>query len=157
MKHLKFVLNGREEETEVVEGLRLVDLLRNEYGLCGTKESCGQGECGVCTVLVDNKAVHSCLLLALQVENCEVTTIEGLGMDGKPDPVQEAFMECGAIQCGFCTPGMIMSVKGLLLANPSPSDDEIKEALEGNICRCTGYTKIIQAVRLAAERGAGLC
>lgn len=157
MKHLKFVLNGREEETEVVEGLRLVDLLRNEYGLCGTKESCGQGECGACTVLVDNKAVHSCLLLALQVENCEVTTIEGLGMDGKPDPVQEAFMECGAIQCGFCTPGMIMSAKGLLLANPSPSDDEIKEALEGNICRCTGYTKIIQAVRLAAERGAGLC
>lgn len=157
MKHLKFVLNGREEETEVMEGLRLVDLLRNVYGLCGTKESCGQGECGACTVLVDNKAVHSCLLLAIQVENCEVTTIEGLGRDGKPDPVQEAFMECGAIQCGFCTPGMIMSAKGLLLANPSPSDDEIKEALEGNICRCTGYTKIIQAVRLAAERGAGLC
>lgn len=157
MKRLKFILNGKGEETEVPEGIRLVDLLRDVYGLCGTKESCGQGECGACTVLVNKKAVHSCLLLAVQVEDCEVVTIEGLERDGKLDPVQEAFMACGAIQCGFCTPGMIMSAKGLLLSNPDPSDEEIKEALEGNICRCTGYTKIIQAVRLAAKKGAGLC
>ena len=157
MKQLQFKLNGKNEEVIVEEGLRLVDLLRDRYGLCGTKISCEQGECGACTILLNNQAVHSCLVLAIQAEGCEVVTVEGLEKDGKLDPVQEAFMECGAIQCGFCTPGMIISAKGLLLNNPQPTDEEIKEALEGNLCRCTGYTKILQAVRLAAERGDSLC
>ena len=157
MKQLRFKLNGKKEEVMVEEGLRLVDLLRNRFGLCGAKISCEQGECGACTVLLDNQAVHSCLILAVQTEGCEVITVEGLEKDGKLDPVQEAFMECGAIQCGFCTPGMIMSAKGLLLNNPKPTDKEIKEALEGNLCRCTGYTKILQAVRLAAERSGSQC
>lgn len=121
--------------------------------LTGTKEACGQGECGACTVLLDNEAVNSCLVLAEQVDGKSVTTIEGLAKDGVLDPLQQAFVDCGAIQCGFCTPGMIMSAKGLLLKNPNPTEEEIKEAVEGNICRCTGYVKIIEAVKQAGGKG----
>lgn len=153
-KTIRFTLNGNPQAIEVADGLRLVDLLREGFNLCGTKESCGQGECGACTVLVNNKAVHSCLMLAEQADGTSVVTIEGLAKDGELDPIQTAFVESGAIQCGYCTPGMIMSAKGLLLHNSHPTDDEIKEALAGNLCRCTGYTKILQAVKLAAQRGA---
>lgn len=153
--NINFVLNGETKTAQAAPGLRLVDLLRDEYGLCGTKESCGQGECGACTVLINDRAVHSCLTLASEVEGCTIITIEGLSKCGELDPVQQAFIDCGAIQCGYCTPGMILSAKGLLLHNSSPSDDEIKEALEGNLCRCTGYVKILEAVRTAAERMGG--
>ncbi len=153
-KTIHFTLNGNPQTIEVDAGLRLVDLLREKFDLCGTKESCGQGECGACTVLVNNEAVHSCLMLAEQADGTDVLTIEGLEKDGQLDPIQTAFIECGAIQCGYCTPGMIMSTKGLLLNNSHPTDDEIKEALAGNLCRCTGYSKILQAVKLAAQRGA---
>ena len=152
MRSIEFELNGKKTIAEVDISDRLVDLLRNQFHLCGTKEACGQGECGACTVLVDEEAVHSCLMLAVQAEGKRVTTIEGLAQNGQIDPVQQAFIDCGAVQCGFCTPGMIMSAKGLLLHNQDPTDEEIKEALEGNLCRCTGYVKIIEAVKVAAER-----
>lgn len=153
-KTIRFTLNGISQTFEVDAGLRLVDLLREKFKLFGTKESCGQGECGACTVLLNNDAVHSCLTLATQADGADIVTIEGLERNGELDPIQTAFIECGAIQCGYCTPGMIMSAKGLLLHNPHPTDDEIKEALAGNLCRCTGYTKILEAVKLAAQRGA---
>lgn len=147
---ISFTLNGRTVTAQVEPGLRLVDLLRGEFRLCGTKESCGQGECGACTVLMNNEAVHSCMILAVQADGTDIVTIEGLADGDTLDPLQEAFIKYGAIQCGYCTPGMIMAAKGLLLANPRPTDDEIKTALGGNICRCTGYTKILQAVKAAA-------
>lgn len=153
MSQIKFVLNGVEVSAYVEPNWRLLDLLRETFNLTGTKEACGQGECGACTVLLDNEAVNSCLVLAEQVDGRSVTTIEGLAKDGELDPLQQAFVDCGAIQCGFCTPGMIMSAKGLLLKNPNPTEEEIKEAMEGNICRCTGYVKIIEAVKQAGGKG----
>lgn len=147
---ISFSLNGQPVQTEVEPGLRLIDLLRDSFDLTGTKEACGQGECGACTVLLERQAVNACLVLAAQVDGKAVTTIEGLSRNGVLDPLQQAFVDCGAIQCGFCTPGMILSAKGLLLHNPHPTDGEIKEAMEGNICRCTGYVKIIEAIRQAA-------
>ncbi len=153
-KTIHFTLNGNLQTIDVNDDLRLVDLLREKFKLCGTKESCGQGECGACTVLVNNDAVHSCLMLAEQADGTDIVTIEGLEKDGALDQIQTAFVETGAIHCGYCTPGMIMSAKGLLLHNRHPTDDEIKEALAGNLCRCTGYTKILEAVKLAAQRGA---
>jgi aerobic-type carbon monoxide dehydrogenase small subunit (CoxS/CutS family) len=155
MLHIRFKLNGKKVEAEVREGTRAIDLLRNTFGLTGTKESCGQGECGSCTILLDEEAVHSCLLLAAQMDGCRVVTIEGLEKDGELDVLQQAFLDAGAIQCGYCTPGMIMAAKGLLLHNPTPTTDEIKEAMSGNLCRCTGYKKIREAVELAAERQKG--
>ena len=152
MKQVSFILNNVPVTVKADPGLRLVDLLRESFGLCGTKEACGQGECGACTVLLNDQAVHACLTLVTDIDGCRVVTIEGLGQEGAMDVVQEAFVDAGAIQCGYCTPGMIMSAKALLMRNPHPSLDDIKEALEGNICRCTGYTKIIEAVLLAAER-----
>ncbi len=149
---ITFTLNGDKTTVTAAPGQRLIDLLRDVFGLCGTKESCGQGECGVCTVLLDNRAVHSCLLLAAEADGHAVTTIEGLFVGQQLDPVQQAFIDCGAIQCGYCTPGMVLSAKGLLLQNPNPDDEAIKEALAGNLCRCTGYVKILEAVKLAAER-----
>ncbi len=131
----------------------LVDLLREELGLTGTKVSCGEGDCGACTVLVNGKPVTSCITLAVSVDGCEITTIEGLVEDGKLHPLQEAFMQQGAAQCGFCTPGMILSAKALLDKNPRPREDEIKQALAGNLCRCTGYASIIRAVHSAAQGG----
>lgn len=146
----KFILNGQQVETETRSDSLLLDTIRENFGLTGTKEGCGKGECGACTVIVDGKAVNSCLVLTSQIENCRVQTIEGLQAAGQLDPLQEAFVKAGAVQCGYCTPGMIMSAKALLDKRPSPSTQEIKESMAGNLCRCTGYTKIIQAVELAA-------
>jgi len=152
---IRFTVNGRSVEQEVDPGLRLLDLLREQLHLTGTKEGCGEGECGACTVLVDGRPVNSCLLLAVQADGSEILTIEGLASGDRLHPIQQAFVECGAVQCGFCTPGFIMSTYALLLHTPNPSDEEIRFALEGNLCRCTGYEKILEAVRLAAARMRG--
>ena len=157
MLQISFELNGENVHVQVEPGERLVDVLRGRFGLTGTKEACGQGECGACTVLLDTQAVNSCLVLAAQVNGHRVTTIEGLSRDGVLDPLQQAFVDCGAIQCGFCTPGMILSAKSLLLRNPHPTIQQIKEELEGNICRCTGYVKIIEAVQKAAGEEVPRC
>lgn len=149
---LNFILNGEDTTVEVAENTRLVDLLRNEFHLTGTKEGCGVGECGACTVVLDGKAVASCLVLAVSVEGKSVLTIEGLSKNGELDPIQEAFIDHHAAQCGFCTPGFIMSAKALLDANPSPTREEIRTAISGNICRCTGYHQIVDAIEDAAER-----
>ena len=147
-----FTLNGKEASAEVEGGMRLVDLLRGPLGLTGTKEGCGEGECGACTVTVDGKAVSSCLFPAVEADGRSVVTIEGLaGPRGTLSPIQRAFVEHGAIQCGFCTPGMIMSAQALLEAHPDPTEDEIRDALLGNLCRCTGYTQIVEAVKQAAR------
>jgi len=149
---LSFKLNGKTVEVAVGPGTLLVDLLRENFGLTGTKVGCREGECGACTVLVDGEAYNSCLMPALKVQGREVTTIEGLQKaDGSLDPIQEAFMDAGAAQCGFCTPGMIMSAKALLDSNPNPEEKEIRRALSGVLCRCTGYRKIVQAVKSAAS------
>ena len=131
-------------------GLTLIEFLRDRLYLTGTKEGCGIGECGACTVLLDEKPVMACLVLAVEVDGCTVDTVEGEATDGQLSDLQKAFVETGAVQCGFCTPGMIMSARGLLRRNPTPSDDEIIEAMDGNLCRCTGYEAILAAVRLAA-------
>ena len=145
-------VNGEQRETDVWEGESLLFALRERLGLPGSKNACEQGECGSCSVLMDGELVCSCLVLAAQAEGHEVVTVEGLGRDGQLHPVQEAFAETGAVQCGFCTPGLIVATADLLAHNPDPSDDEIREALSGNLCRCTGYAKIFDAVRLAASR-----
>lgn len=151
-KKVRFILNGESVSVEVAPNERLLDVIRNKFLLTGTKEGCGYGECGACTVLVDGKAVNSCLVLAQSMDGKKVVTIEGLkGEDGKLHPIQSAFLEKGAVQCGFCTPGMIMSAKALLEENPTPSEEEIKTAIAGNICRCTGYTKIVKAISSAAK------
>lgn len=149
---IKFILNGTEYIKDVNCTQTLLDFLRNEMRLTGTKKGCEIGECGACTVLLDGKAVNSCLVLIGQINNREVTTIEGIGKDGKLHPIQKAFIESGAVQCGFCTPGMIISLIGLLNENPHPSEDEIKMAIEGNLCRCTGYEQILQAVRMITNK-----
>jgi aerobic-type carbon monoxide dehydrogenase small subunit (CoxS/CutS family) len=149
---LSFKLNGKTVEVAVSPGTLLVDLLRENFGLTGTKVGCREGECGACTVLVDGEAYNSCLMPALKIQGREVTTIEGLQKaDGSLDPIQEAFMDAGAAQCGFCTPGMIMSAKALLNSNPNPEENEIRKALSGVLCRCTGYRKIVQAVKSVAS------
>jgi aerobic-type carbon monoxide dehydrogenase small subunit (CoxS/CutS family) len=145
------VVNGKPYTLQVKANETLAVLLREKLGLMGTKVGCEQGECGACTVLMDGKAVNSCLVLAPEVDGCEITTIEGLAKDGMLDPVQKAFIKEGAVQCGYCIPGMIMSTKGLLLENSEPDEDEIKHALSGNFCRCTGYYSIIRAVKTAAK------
>lgn len=129
-----------------------MDLLRESLGLTGTKRGCGSGECGACTVLVDGKAVNSCIYPALKVDQCRVLTVEGLGSEEKPHPLQQAFLEEGAVQCGFCTPGMLMSSYALLQKNKNPTTEQIKESIAGNLCRCTGYIKIINAVKKAAQK-----
>ncbi len=145
-----FVLNGSEVTALASPSELLLDLLRRRLGQTGTKEGCGQGECGACTVLVDGRSVCSCLLPALEVEGRSVVTIEGLGSGNELSVLQRAFVERGGIQCGFCSPGMILSAKVLLERNPEPSDEEIREALAGNLCRCTGYVQIVASVRQAA-------
>jgi carbon-monoxide dehydrogenase small subunit len=139
-------VNGELYELEVPAHRILLDLIREDLGLMGTKQGCGNGECGACTVLLDGDPVNACLVLALQADGKSVTTIEGLSKGGKLDAIQEAFIAKGAIQCGFCTPGMVLSVKALLDRNPHPRQSEIREALTGNFCRCTGYQKIVEAV-----------
>ncbi len=148
---IRFTVNGRKVEREVTADSRLLDLLRDDLHLTGTKEGCGEGECGACTVLIDGKAVNSCLVLAPQADGKEILTVEGLAKGDELHPIQRAFVEKGAVQCGFCTPGFIMSTYALLKESPNPSNEEILTALAGNLCRCTGYTKIIEAVHYAAE------
>jgi carbon-monoxide dehydrogenase small subunit len=145
-------VNGEVHETDVWEGESLLFALRERLGLPGSKNACEQGECGSCSVLLDGELVCSCLVLAAQAEGHGVVTVEGLVQDGQLHPVQQAFAETGAVQCGFCTPGLIVATADLLAHNADPNDDEIREALSGNLCRCTGYAKIFDAVRLAASR-----
>jgi carbon-monoxide dehydrogenase small subunit len=149
---IELTINGeRREADDVWEGESLLYALRERLGLPGSKNACEQGECGSCTVYLDGTPVCSCLVAAGQANGREVTTVEGLGSGEDLHPVQQAFLECGAVQCGFCTPGLIVSTHDLLHRNPHPSDPEIREALAGNLCRCTGYEKIMDAVRTAAE------
>ena len=145
-------VNGEEQQADCWEGESLLFALREKLGFPGSKNACEQGECGSCSVLLDGKLVCACLVLAAQADGHEVTTVEGLAEGGRLHRVQEAFVETGAVQCGFCTPGLVVATADLLARNASPSDDEIREALSGNLCRCTGYAKIFDAVRLAAER-----
>jgi aerobic carbon-monoxide dehydrogenase small subunit len=147
---VELTVNGERREADVWSGESLLYVLRERLGLPGSKNACEQGECGSCSVLLDGKLVCACLVLAAQAEGHEVVTVEGLGVDGELHRVQEAFAETGAVQCGFCTPGLVVATADLLERNASPSDDEIREALSGNLCRCTGYAKIFDAVRLAA-------
>jgi aerobic carbon-monoxide dehydrogenase small subunit len=149
---VEFVVNGEERDAEIWEGESLLYTLREHMGLPGSKNACEQGECGSCSVLLDGELVCACLVLTAQAEGHEVATVEGLGAEGELHPVQEAFAATGAVQCGFCTPGLVMAAADLLQRVPDPSEDEIREALSGNLCRCTGYAKIFDAVRLAAER-----
>ena len=145
-------VNGEWREADPWEGTSLLSMLRDELGLPGSKNACEQGECGSCSVLLDGALVCACLVLAAQADAHDVVTVEGLAGDDGLHPVQEAFVEAGAVQCGFCTPGLVVAVADLLRQRPDPSDDEIREALSGNLCRCTGYGKIFEAVRLAAAR-----
>ncbi|MBI5968650.1 MAG: (2Fe-2S)-binding protein [Deltaproteobacteria bacterium] len=149
---LTLKVNDELYELEVPANWTLLDVIRDELGLTGTKQGCGSGECGACTVLLEGEPVNACLILALQAAGRSVLTIEGLSKDRKIHPIQESFITQGAIQCGFCTPGMVLSVKALLDRNPKPKELEIREALAGNFCRCTGYQKIVEAVLSLANR-----
>ena len=149
--NLRLTINGQEVAREVAAHHTLLEFLRDDVGLTGTKECCAEGECGACTVLLDGKAVNSCLVLAVEAEGSAVTTIEGLEKDAQLDPLQQAFIDKGAVQCGFCIPGMILAAKYLLRENSNPTDAEIKQGLAGNLCRCAGYSRIIDAVREAGR------
>ncbi len=150
---VKFSLNGESIEVEIEPHLTLLQLLRDKLELTGTKEGCGMGECGACTVLLDGRAVNSCILPAMEVEGKSVTTIEGLtDAQGNLHPLQKAFIEYGAVQCGFCSPGMVLSAKALLDENPKPTEEEIRHGIAGNLCRCTGYLQIVQAIKAASNQ-----
>lgn len=149
MKNISLFVNGKEQNVEIDENMRLLDLLREKLGLLGVKEGCSEGECGACSIIMDGEVVNSCLVMAFQAEGSHIITIEGLEENGELHPIQQAFIDVGAVQCGYCTPGMIMSVKALLDKNPNPSRDEIREGISGNLCRCTGYNKIIDATERA--------
>jgi aerobic carbon-monoxide dehydrogenase small subunit len=151
-RELKLTVNGEPYEVLIEPRTTLLSLIRDHLGLTGTKEGCSEGMCGACTVLVDSKAVKSCLVLALQVQGKKVTTIEGLAQGGQLSPIQDSFIEHGAIQCGFCTPGMVLSAKAFLDEHPNPSEEDVKFAIAGNLCRCTGYVKIIEAITGVASR-----
>lgn len=147
---INLTVNGQQHTLETEPQERLLDLLRLKLKLTGAKEGCGEGECGACTVIMNGEAVNACMVLAYQARNADILTIEGLATHGGLDIVQQAFVDNGAVQCGYCTPGMIMSTKALLLKNANPDEAEIREALAGNLCRCTGYVNIIKAVKMAA-------
>ena len=148
---IRFTLNGKKTQVDCAPDRRVVDILREDFGLTGTKEGCGSGECGACTILVDDQNRLSCLMLAAQLEGRTITTIEGLAGESRPHPIQEAFAKHGAVQCGYCTPGMVLAASALLRRNPDPTREQIREALSGNLCRCTGYQKIVDAVESAAR------
>jgi aerobic-type carbon monoxide dehydrogenase small subunit (CoxS/CutS family) len=148
---IHLVLNGKPVRWDRNPSEKLQDVLREE-GVASVKRGCGQGDCGVCTILLDGRSVRSCLLMVGQVEGREIITVEGLGTSAKPHPLQSAFVDAGAVQCGFCTPGMLLSAKALLDEQPRPTAEQVREALDGNLCRCTGYTKIVEAVMDAASR-----
>ena len=152
-RKIRIKVNGRVQVASVDASMTLVDFLRDVLGLTGTKKSCELGNCGACTVILDGEAVNSCLVLAVEADGKKVQTIEGLGEEKGDHPLQQAFVEYGAIQCGFCTPGMILTAKALLDKNPDPSEEQIKEALAGNLCRCTGYAKILAAVESVTLKG----
>jgi carbon-monoxide dehydrogenase small subunit len=149
---LTMTVNGNEIDVAVTPNTTLLEVLRDDLGFTGVKEGCSEGVCGACTVLMDGAPIRSCLTLALEAEGASITTIEGLASRGQLHPVQQAFIDQGAVQCGFCTPGMILSSKALLDRSPHPTDDDIKTALAGNFCRCTGYKKILDAVRSVATQ-----
>ena len=151
-KPLQMTVNGRQRQLLVAPYYSLLDTLRDELQLTGTKKGCDEGDCGACTILLNGKPVTSCLILALSAQDADITTIEGLAPTEALHPVQQAFIERGGLQCGFCTPGLIMAATGLLQENPSPTEEEVKFAIGGNLCRCTGYTKVVEAIILAAER-----
>jgi len=155
MAKVTMTVNGKQCSGEAEDRTLLANFIRDELKLTGTHVGCDTSQCGACTVHVDGRAVKSCTMLAVQAEGCEITTIEGMAKNGKLHPVQQAFTECHALQCGFCTPGMIMAVSALLKDNPHPTDDEIIHGLEGNLCRCTGYLNIVKAVKQAAGGKAG--
>jgi carbon-monoxide dehydrogenase small subunit len=147
---VQFQVNGIARSVDVSPLKRLLDVLREDLGLIGTKEGCGEGECGACTVIIGGDAVNSCLIPICQVEGDDVTTVEGLAAEGSLDPLQQAFLECGAAQCGICTPGMLMMARAFLDRNAAGTREEIREAIAGNLCRCTGYTRILEAIEQAA-------
>lgn len=149
---IHLIVNGSKYDLLIKPWATLLEVLREDLSLTGTKEGCGVGECGACTVMMDGESVNACLVLAMEANGKQIITIEGLAEAGTLHPIQQAFLECGGLQCGFCTPGMILSSKALLDANANPSDGEIRKALEGNFCRCTGYTKIIESVKAAAQK-----
>ena len=150
MKHISMTVNGDQHELLVDPGWTLLETLRDHLRLTGTKEGCSNGNCGACTVMIDGRTANSCLVLAAEMDGTEITTVEGIAKHGKLNPVQEAFIKDGALQCGFCTPGFIISATALLQRNPNPTEEEIRTRLAGNLCRCTGYDKIIMAVEDAA-------
>ncbi|MCD6425048.1 MAG: (2Fe-2S)-binding protein [Anaerolineales bacterium] len=153
-KHtITLIINGQSEELLVPSNMTLLHVLRDQLGLTGTKNGCEAGECGACTVLVDGEPINSCLVLAVELEGREITTIEGLSSNGKLTPLQQAFADLNAVQCGYCTPGMLMSGTALLRRNPNPTAEEIQKALVGNLCRCTGYQRIIDAIMEASRNG----
>ena len=151
----RFIVNGEPVEADVPGMRRLLDTLREDLGLTGTKEGCGEGECGACSVLVDGELVDACLVPTCQVEGASVQTVEGLAIDGGLNTLQAAFLETGGAQCGICTPGMLMAGEAFLVSGERPTEDAIREAIAGNLCRCTGYTKIVEAIALAASRQPG--
>jgi len=152
MTKIDFTVNGERMQIEVADSARLVDVLRETLGLTGTKEGCGVGECGACTVIVNGIAVCSCITLAAGLNDADVITIEGISKNGGLDEIQQAILDHHALQCGFCTPGIVMSAKALLDSNPNPTTEQIQEAIAGNLCRCTGYQQVIDAIADAAER-----
>lgn len=152
-KRIALKVNGEEYDLEVLPNRTLLDVLRDDLGLTGTKKGCDLGDCGACTVLMDGKRVNSCLVLAVDANGRDIVTIEGLGDARNADPLQKAFVEYGAVQCGFCTPGMIVSARALLNENPHPTEEEIRQGMSGNLCRCTGYAKIVRAIKAASEGG----
>jgi aerobic carbon-monoxide dehydrogenase small subunit len=156
MKQINLTVNNKPYQLQVTSSRTLLEIIREDLGLTGTKEGCGLGECGACTVIMNGKTVNSCLVLANEVDGKSITTIEGLTDGAKMHPIQQAFMDNGGLQCGFCTPGMILSAKVLLDENPHPADEDIRRGIAGNFCRCTGYTKIFASIKAAAEIMGGM-